>query len=305
MGGLSAITGFAGYISSLFEKGDKEKSQVQKPAPAATGGTQSSGEFYTPEEFERYKELIGFAESRGDYGINNTLGYLGKYQFGVAALETLGLIKEGATKKLGGEKNQSKIFDDPSNWNRGLNKQIFLADTKLQDETFERMTAMNYKTMRDMGLITAKSTKEEVAGLLTGAHLGGPGGVQKLIKEGVNRADANGTTVAGYIKYGTEAFMRGQGQFAQSMIDSKAIGKQGALSAASVSSSDAESATLLAEVTNMVNDLTKQMAGGGVFVDQSNKSTNVSSSSSGGGSSGPARTDNHIKDAVNQLAYGN
>src|SRR5210317_1730319 len=35
--------------------------------------------------FVGFKEAIAFKESRGDYKIVNTLGYLGKYQFGKSA----------------------------------------------------------------------------------------------------------------------------------------------------------------------------------------------------------------------------
>ncbi|MGA0828849.1 MAG: hypothetical protein ACO3PP_02545, partial [Flavobacteriaceae bacterium] len=48
-----------------------------------------------------------------------TLGFLGKYQFGAAALEDMGLIKKGASK--GG----NKVLNDPSNWNIPGGKEAF------------------------------------------------------------------------------------------------------------------------------------------------------------------------------------
>ena len=38
-----------------------------------------------------FKEALAFKESQGKYGAVNTLGYLGKYQFGVSTLELLGI----------------------------------------------------------------------------------------------------------------------------------------------------------------------------------------------------------------------
>ena len=38
-----------------------------------------------------FKEAIAFKESQGKYGAVNTLGYLGKYQFGITTLELLGI----------------------------------------------------------------------------------------------------------------------------------------------------------------------------------------------------------------------
>jgi len=49
---------------------------------------------YTPElgnSFHGFKEALAFKESRGDYFTVNTLGYLGKYQFGRTTLELLGI----------------------------------------------------------------------------------------------------------------------------------------------------------------------------------------------------------------------
>ena len=41
--------------------------------------------------FIGYKEAIAFKESQGQYKKINTLGYLGKYQFGMETLKTIGI----------------------------------------------------------------------------------------------------------------------------------------------------------------------------------------------------------------------
>ena len=51
---------------------------------------------FTPflgKSFEGFKEAIAFKESRGDYFTVNTLGYLGKYQFGSETLKTIGIYR--------------------------------------------------------------------------------------------------------------------------------------------------------------------------------------------------------------------
>ena len=46
---------------------------------------------YTGTFFIGYKEAIGFKESQGKYRKINSLGYLGKYQFGIETLKTIGI----------------------------------------------------------------------------------------------------------------------------------------------------------------------------------------------------------------------
>ena len=51
--------------------------------------------------FIGFKEALAFKESSGDYFVTNTLGYLGKYQFGVGTLQLMGVY------------NASKFLNDP------------------------------------------------------------------------------------------------------------------------------------------------------------------------------------------------
>ena len=49
---------------------------------------------FTPhlgKSFEGFKEALAFKESQGDYFTVNTLGYLGKYQFGSETLKLIGI----------------------------------------------------------------------------------------------------------------------------------------------------------------------------------------------------------------------
>jgi len=46
---------------------------------------------FTANFFIGYKEAIGFRESQGKYNKVNSLGYLGKYQFGPETLRSIGV----------------------------------------------------------------------------------------------------------------------------------------------------------------------------------------------------------------------
>ena len=70
----------------------------------------------------------------GGYQAENTLGFLGKYQMGVGALEDVGLIKPGTTKKSG--TNKEKLADK-KNWKPGWSKQKFLQDKEMQEQAQE------------------------------------------------------------------------------------------------------------------------------------------------------------------------
>ena len=55
-----------------------------------------------------FREALAFKESSGDYFITNTLGYLGKYQFGIGTLQLMGVYN--ATKFLKNPALQERVF---------------------------------------------------------------------------------------------------------------------------------------------------------------------------------------------------
>ena len=75
------------------------------------------------------------------------------------------------------------------------------------------------------------------------------------------------------------------------------------ISRSNVSGPDATNATMLQEITGLVNDLMKQVTGDINMIDQSDKSTNVSSSSGGGGSGGAAHVVDTIRSSVTGIVY--
>ncbi|WP_111683016.1 peptidoglycan-binding protein LysM [Winogradskyella tangerina] len=136
---------------------------------------------FTPhlgKSFEGFKEALAFKESRGDYFTVNTLGYLGKYQFGSETLKLLGIY----------------------------NPNQFLYNPELQEKAFVANASRNKWVLRkDIKRFSGKyigGVKITESGILAAAHLAGPGSVKKYLRSygSNNFADAYGTTVKYYMK---------------------------------------------------------------------------------------------------------
>lgn len=133
---------------------------------------------YLGKSFEGFKEALAFKESRGDYFTVNTLGYLGKYQFGTETLKVIGIY----------------------------NPNQFLYNPELQEKAFVANAERNKWVLRkDIKRFEGKvigGVKITESGILAAAHLAGPGSVKKYLRSYGNQnfADAYGTTVKHYIK---------------------------------------------------------------------------------------------------------
>lgn len=120
---------------------------------------------------------IGFRESSNRYDVVNQYGYMGKYQFGIKTLESLGIE---TTKKE------------------------FLSSPDLQEEAMITLLKSNQHNLRrqikkyDGKLVNGILVTE--SGLLAAAHLGGPGSVKKWLRSGEDFKDGNGTKITSYIK---------------------------------------------------------------------------------------------------------
>jgi len=128
--------------------------------------------------FNGFKEAVAFKESQGNYNVVNTLGYLGKYQFGKSTLKRF------------------KIH----------NTQLFLDTPELQEDAFIALCSVNKWILR-------KDIKRSVnkringiriteSGILAAAHLSGAGNVKKYLRSnGVERfKDAYGSSIQHYLK---------------------------------------------------------------------------------------------------------
>ncbi|PCJ96919.1 MAG: hypothetical protein COA50_06400 [Flavobacteriaceae bacterium] len=125
-----------------------------------------------------FKEALAFRESQGDYFVTNSLGYLGKYQFGVGTLHLMGVY----------------------------NANNFLNDPVLQERVFQINVARNkWILRRDILRFSGKYVGGVLiteSGILAGAHLAGPGNVKKYLRSYGKKGfkDAYGTSIGHYIK---------------------------------------------------------------------------------------------------------
>ena len=138
-------------------------------------------DFYVPylgKSYNGFKEALAFKESRGNYFTVNTLGYLGKYQFGSETLKLIGIY------------NPSKFLNSPE-----LQEKAFLANAE-RNKWILRKDIARFDGKKIGGVKITES------GILAAAHLAGPGSVKKYLRSfGIqNVSDAYGSSVQHYMK---------------------------------------------------------------------------------------------------------
>lgn len=125
-----------------------------------------------------FKEALAFKESQGIYSRINTLGYLGKYQFGKSTLKRFNIY------------NTSEFLKDPA----------------LQEDAFLALCSVNkWILIRDIKRSVGRrinGIRITESGILAAAHLAGAGSVKKYLRSnGIdNFTDAYGTNIEHYLK---------------------------------------------------------------------------------------------------------
>jgi hypothetical protein len=128
--------------------------------------------------FIGFKEAVAHKESQGKYSKINTLGYLGKYQFGKETLKSI-----------------------------GINDSVgFMNSPKLQEKAFVALLSKNKYELQDYisdfeGKVV-DGIKITESGILAAAHLGGTGSVKRFLNSNGQRKckDEYGTSVRTYLK---------------------------------------------------------------------------------------------------------
>ena len=121
---------------------------------------------------------MAFKESQGKYTVVNTLGYLGKYQFGRTTLHRFNIY----------------------------NTQDFLRNPELQEKAFIALCKVNKWILRKDMLRSVGKTingiKITESGILAAAHLGGAGNVKKFLRSNgsIRFSDAYGASIQSYLK---------------------------------------------------------------------------------------------------------
>jgi hypothetical protein len=162
---------------SWFFVNENEENLHLFPSLEKTDYTTSNTPF-AGKSFTGYKEAIGFKESQGKYNRINTLGYMGKYQFGSTSLKQIGIRDSIA----------------------------FLNNPKLQEKAFVAYLRIN-KSILDNEIKKFEGkfingVKITESGILAAAHLGGAGSVKKFFSSNGKRIkkDAFGTSIVTYLK---------------------------------------------------------------------------------------------------------
>ena len=125
-----------------------------------------------------FKESLAFKESQGNYNATNTLGYLGKYQFGANTLKLMG------------------VYDTQS----------FISNPELQEKMFQLNVARNkWILRRDIKRFVGKRINGTViteSGIVAAAHLAGAGNVKKYLRSygKTDFSDAYGSNIKYYMK---------------------------------------------------------------------------------------------------------
>ena len=133
---------------------------------------------FTGKTFTGFKEALAFKESQGKYTLINSLGYMGKYQFGRAALRAIGI------------NDNSEFLNNP----------------RLQEKAFKALLAKNKwilrKEIQEYNGKTVNGIEITESGILAAAHLGGAGSVKKFFSNNGKRTikDNYGTSLRSYMK---------------------------------------------------------------------------------------------------------
>ena len=154
----------------------------------------------TEEQQQALQQEIFQRESSGNYKAKNRLGFVGGYQFGAPALETLGYLKKGASK--GG----NKALRDPSNWTdkNGIGSlNDFLNNPEVQDTAFKENLNFNLRVLKQKGTVKENTPATNVAGFLAASHLLGPTAASKSL----DKTDANNVTGRSYYDLGQNALL--------------------------------------------------------------------------------------------------
>lgn len=133
---------------------------------------------FTGRYFIGFKEAIAHKESQGKYDKINTLGYMGKYQFGIETLKSI-----------------------------GINDSVgFINNPRLQEKAFVVLLSKNKYALKDYinyyeGKIV-DGVKITESGILAAAHLGGSGSVKRFLNSNGEKKckDDYGTSVKIYMK---------------------------------------------------------------------------------------------------------
>ena len=133
-------------------------------------------ESFEESELDSFLDAIGYYESGNNYKAVNSLGYMGRYQFGKTTL-----------KGLGYDITKTKFLNSPT-----LQEQAMMDLLE-----HNRYILRNYIDYWDGKKVNGKVVTE--SGILAAAHLAGPTNVKRFFRHGKDFSDAYGTKLTKYL----------------------------------------------------------------------------------------------------------
>jgi len=149
--------------------------------------------FYSVVNFDKLTDYIK-AKEAPNYYAENSLGFLGAYQFGALSLYELGFVK----LKPDSIKNKAWL-SDKRNWTGKFNcwsKNDFKRNELAQDVSFMDLTQRNYVKLRNKGILATQYNWE---GILAACHLAGINSTVNYLANKTEFSDAYGTRLSKYI----------------------------------------------------------------------------------------------------------
>ena len=150
-------------------------------------------------DYKDFLRALGYRESGGRYNIENTYGYLGKYQMGESALKDAGYYKGDPTRRndwIGKWTGKDGVWS----------KEDFLNNPRAQENAIREFHRKTWKYIKALGLDkyvgkTIKGIYITESGLIGGAHLLGAGNVKKFLKSNgrIIPRDGYGTPITEYL----------------------------------------------------------------------------------------------------------
>jgi hypothetical protein len=179
------------------------RDRIESPNPpdvASTTVVPGQLGLLTPAQYQELKNTLGRRESNNNYFAENTLGYIGKYQFGIPALYEGGYVNVRSAPRGG----QKELLNNPSTWTgkNGINsKQAWFSNGPEQERACDEYTTKQYRTLIRNGTLTPSSTPRTVAGYIAVAHLLGATGALRYKTTGAG-TDAYGASGNQYFRIG-------------------------------------------------------------------------------------------------------
>lgn len=153
----------------------------------------------TEPQYNAWKAVMGQRE----YRAVNQIGFVGKYQFGWAALTDINFVRNIRSNAA---LRQDSAWNGPKSQEFGIRSlNDFLGNNRAQEVAMDLYTRLHFVRLTRMGVLSNSSTAPDTGGFLSVAHLLGADGARNFSRGDRTGRDANGTTGREYFDLGSRA----------------------------------------------------------------------------------------------------